>query len=86
MLVTEVFGFEEAAAEDADDVADHNLAGGARERVAAYFAARAGDETAATQEAQQLGGIGRRERFRSADFGNGQALVPAGQADAQQAA
>src|ERR1700691_4861892 len=66
--------------------ANRTLAGGTRRRIAAVLAARAGDESAAAQNAQQLGGVGRRERFRLADLRNRQALVRSRQADAQQAA
>src|ERR1035438_9360634 len=73
MAVAEI-GFEQAAAQHADDVADGDLSGGARQRVAALFAARGLHEAAFAQHAQELGGIGGGNAFGGADFRDGETL------------
>src|ERR1017187_4379370 len=74
MAVAEV-AFKQPPAERVHHVADHDLRGWPRQRVAAFLAARRLPEPALAQHPQDLGGIRRRHTLRLADFRNRQGLA-----------
>src|SRR6185437_536107 len=68
-------GFVEAATQHGQGFADRNPFRSASQDIAAGRAARARDQPAGAEHAQELGNIGLRDAFELADLGNGEAAA-----------